>query len=47
MKESMMQYILRSPQERKRLYINLLPRDVLHSAQRIGREGGYNMTLFP
>ncbi|CAD8170768.1 unnamed protein product [Paramecium pentaurelia] len=47
MKRAMLDYILRSPEERKRLHITLLPRSFIHSAQRIAREGGYNMKLFP
>lgn len=47
MKKAMLDYILRSPEERKRLHITLLPRPFMHSAQRIGREGGFNMRLFP
>ena len=47
MKRSMLDYILRSPEERKRLHITLLPREWLCSAQRIAREGGFNTLLFP
>lgn len=43
----MLDYILRSPEERKRLHITLIPRQFIHSAQRVGREGGFNMRLFP
>ena len=43
----MLNYVLLSPLERKRLHIELLPRNVLCSSQRIAREGGYNMQLFP
>lgn len=47
MKETMLNYILRCPAERKRLHIEYLPRKVLCSAERIAREGGYCITLYP
>ena len=47
MKQSIMDYILRSPEERKRLHIELLPRKTLHSAERIAREGGFSLMLYP
>lgn len=46
MKKSMLDYILLCPQERARLHIELIPRPVLCSGQRIAREGGFNMVLF-
>ena len=47
MKKSMLDYILRSPEERRRLHIELLPRPWLCSAERIAREGGFNCLLYP
>lgn len=47
MKQCIMDYILRSPLERKRLHIELLPRKTFCSAERIAREGGYSMMLYP
>ena len=47
MKQAILNYILRSPAERKRLHIELLPRSLLNSGQRIGREGGFSIDLFP
>lgn len=47
MKRCMLDYILRSPEERKRLHITLLPREYPCSAHRIAREGGFNILLFP
>ena len=46
MKKAMLDYILRSPLERARLNIDLIPRPVFCSAQRIAREGGFNIHLF-
>ena len=42
-----MNYILRCPAERKRLHIEYLPRRILTSADRISREGGFCVTLYP
>lgn len=47
MKKAILDYILRSPNERKRLHIELLLRNTLCSAERIGREGGFSMMLYP
>ena len=47
MKEAILDYILRSPEERKRLNIALLPRKSMNSAQRIVFEGGYSIRLYP
>ena len=47
MKKSMLDYILLCPDERKRLHIELLPRNILCSAQRISREGGFSIILYP
>lgn len=46
MKKAMLDYVLRSPMERARLHIELIPRPVLCSAERIAREGGFNIHLF-
>ncbi|KAL4429302.1 hypothetical protein ABPG74_002288 [Tetrahymena malaccensis] len=46
MKTAMLDYILRSPQERARLHIQLVPRKVLCSGERIAREGGFNINLY-
>lgn len=45
-KECMLDYILRCPEERKRLHIEILPRKFLNSAERICREGGYSVDLY-
>ena len=42
-RKGVLDYILRSPEERKRLYIDLLVREVPTSAERIFREGGYSI----
>jgi hypothetical protein len=46
-KNGILEYVLRSPEERKRLYIDLLVREVPTSAERIFREGGYSILLYP
>ena len=46
MKQSILNYILLSPIERKRLHIEVIPRKVLCSADRISLEGGYNLMLY-
>ena len=46
MKTAIMEYILRSPDERKRLHILTLPHQVLTSAERQARHGGYNVVEF-
>ena len=47
MKKAIMNYILRSPDERKRLHIELIPRKFLTSNMRITRQGGYSIRLYP
>lgn len=46
MKSTMLNYVLLSPQERARLHITLIPRQVLCSGERIAREGGFNVNLY-
>ena len=46
MKKAMLNYVLLSPEQRKRLHVTLLPRNILNSAERIAREGGFNLILF-
>ena len=46
MKTAIMEYILRSPDERKRLHILTLPHQVLTSAEHQARHGGYNVVEF-
>lgn len=46
MRQAMLNYILRCPQERARLQIELLPRQILSSAERIGREGGFSVRQY-
>lgn len=41
MRQSIMEYILRSPEERKRLHIVMLPRPVPTAAERLMLKGGY------
>ena len=41
-----MEYILRSPDERKRLHILTLPHQVLTAAERQARYGGYSVVEF-
>ena len=43
---AIMGYILRCPEERKRLYIDLLVRDCPTSMERITNAGGYSMLLY-
>ena len=47
MKVAILNYLLRSPHERKRLNITLIPRPILTSSQRIAREGGFCTYLYP
>ena len=47
MKQAIMDYILRSPEERKRLNITIIPRKIMTSAERIVLEGGYSIRLYP
>ena len=44
MKRAIVNYILRSPIERKRLRINILPRTILPSSELITYKGGYNIS---
>ena len=46
MKQAIMEYILRSPDERKRLHILTLPHAVLTAAQRQARYGGYSVVEY-
>ena len=43
----MMEYICRSPEERKRLHILLLPRETPPSSELIYLKGGYSSEVFP
>ena len=43
MKHAMLEYILRSPDERKRLHILMLPRPRQTAAERHVKEGGYSV----
>lgn len=47
MKTAIMEYILRSPDERKRLHILMLPKNVQTAAERQAKSGGYSLALFP
>lgn len=47
MKRAIMNYILRSPDERKRLHIDLIPRPFSTSNKRIITQGGYSTRLYP
>jgi len=47
MKEAIVDYILRNPDERKRLNITLLLQHIPCSAERIAREGGFSIKLYP
>lgn len=42
MKKAILEYILRSPDERKRLHILMLPRPIPTSSERIALNGGYS-----
>ena len=46
MKVAIMDYILRSPDERKRLHILMLPHKVLTAAERQAQHGGYSITEY-
>jgi dynein heavy chain len=46
MKKAILNYILRSPDERKRLHILMLPRPVPSSSTKISFNGGYNLSKF-
>lgn len=43
MKTAIMEYILRSPDERKRLHILTLPHQTLTAAERQASHGGYSI----
>lgn len=43
MKQSILEYILRSPEERKRLHIVMLPRPIPTATERQLLRGGYNI----
>lgn len=47
MKEAILLYILRSPEERKRLHILLLPQERQASSTRHARLGGYSIRKYP
>ena len=47
MKKSIVDYILRSPEERERLNINLILRKFPTSRERICKQGGYSTRLYP
>ena len=47
MKQAVLEYILNSPDERKRLHILMLPKGRLTAAYRQVREGGYSIREFP
>ena len=46
MKTAIMEYILRSPDERKRLHILTLPHQVLTAAEKQARYGGYSIVEY-
>ena len=46
MKQAILEYILRSPDERKRLHILMLPRDRMTAALKHAKEGGFSVTRF-
>lgn len=46
MKQAIMDYILRSPDERKRLHILMLPQHVVSAAERQVQSGGYSIGLY-
>lgn len=46
MRQAMLEYILRSPDERKRLHILMLPRPRQTAAERHVKEGGYSVVRF-
>ena len=46
MKKSILDYILRSPAERKRLHILMLPREVPSSSDKIAIRGGFSKKIF-
>lgn len=46
MKKAILDYILRSPAERKRLHILMIPREVPPSSTKIALRGGYSVNIF-
>jgi len=46
MKKAILDYILRSPAERKRLHILMIPREVPPSSIKIVLQGGYSTKLY-
>ena len=46
MKESILKYILRSPEERKRLHIMNIPRSIPTSSEKMTTYGGYSIKKF-
>ena len=46
MKQAILEYILRSPEERKRLHIMMLPRPIPTASERQLMSGGYSITKF-
>jgi hypothetical protein len=47
MKQAILEYILKSPDERKRLHILMLPQARVASSFRHARTGGYSITRYP
>ena len=47
MKQAILEYILRSPDERKRLHILMLPQERVPSSLRNARIGGYSVSRYP
>jgi len=46
MKQAILEYILRSPDERRRLHILVLPKARLTAALRHAKEGGYSVKKY-
>jgi dynein heavy chain len=46
MKQAIMDYILRSPDERRRLHILMLPHQVITAAERQVQNGGYSIGIY-
>lgn len=46
MKQAIMDYILRSPDERRRLHILMLPQQVVSSQERQVLNGGYSIGIY-
>lgn len=47
MKQAILEYILRSPDERKRLHILMLPQPRMAASQRHAKTGGYSVVTYP